>query len=76
MPNSTLIELISIWCIMIMKKIKSTIVNYGIDSFAFVSTLNSHRLDALGKVTEGFSQSRHFSLAPAGIKPLTGTAVD
>ena len=58
------------------EKINTRIVNYAIDGFAFMSTLNSHRLDALGKVTEGFSQSRHFSLAPAGIKPLTGTAVD
>ena len=47
------------------KKNKTRIVKYEIDSFAFVSTLNSHRLDALGKVTEGFSaQSRHFSVAP------------
>ena len=76
MPNSTLIELISIWCIMIMKKIKSTIVNYGIDSFAFVSTLNSHRLDALGKVTEGFSAEPSLLCIRNGIKPLTSTAVD
>ena len=46
------------------EKINTRIVNYAIDSFAFMSTLNSHRLDALGKVTKGFSQSRHFSLAP------------
>ena len=46
------------------EKINTRIVNYAIDGFAFMSTLNSHRLDALGKVTEGFSQSRHFSLAP------------
>ena len=65
MSNLTLIELISIWGIMIMKKKtnKTRIVNYEIDSFAFMSTLNSHRLDALGKVTGGFSaQSRHFSV--------------
>ena len=46
------------------EKINTRIVNYAIDGFAFMSTLNSHRLDALGKVTVGFSQSRHFSLAP------------
>ena len=40
------------------EKNKTRMVNYEIDSFAFMSTLNSHRLDALGKVTEGFSPRR------------------
>ena len=75
MPNLTLIELISIWCIMITKKINTRMVNYGIDSFAFISTLNSHRPDALGKVTEGFSAEPSL-LCRTRIKPLTGTAVD
>ena len=40
------------------EKINTRIVSYAIDSFAFMSILNSHRLDALGKVTEGFSPRR------------------
>ena len=66
MSNLTLIELISIWGTLYydpQKKNKTRIVNYEIDSFAFMSTLKSHRLGALGKVTAGFSaQSRHFSV--------------
>ena len=47
------------------EKINTSIVNYGIDSFAFISTLNSHRIDTLGKLKEGFSaRRRHFSVAP------------
>ena len=54
------------------EKINTRIVNYAIDGFAFMSTLNSHRLDALGKVTEGFSAEPSL-LCSTGIKPLTGT---
>ena len=54
------------------EKINTRIVNYAIDSFAFILTLNSHRLDALGKVTEGFSAEPSL-LCSTGIKPLTGT---
>ena len=57
------------------EKINTRIVNYAIDSFAFISTLNSHRLDALGKATEGFSAEPSL-LCRTRIKPLTGTAVD
>ena len=54
------------------EKINTRIVNYAIDIFAFILTLNSHRLDALGKVTEGFSAEPSL-LCSTGIKPLTGT---
>ena len=40
-----------------------------------MSTLNSYRLDTLGKVTEGFSAEPSL-LCRTRIKPLTGTAVD
>ena len=57
------------------EKINTSIVNYGIHSFAFMSILNSHRLDAFGKVSESFSAEPSL-LCRTGIKPLTGTAVD
>ena len=56
-------------------------VSYAIDSSVTVltvlSTLNSYRLDTLGKVTVGFS-AEPSPLCRTRIKPLniTGTAVD
>ena len=57
------------------EKTHTGIVNYGIDSFAFISSSNSHRLDALGKLTEGFSAELSL-LCRTGIKTLTSTAVN
>ena len=61
------------------EKINIRFVSYAIDSsvtvFTVLSTLNSYRLDTLGKVTEGFSAEPSL-LCRTRIKPLTGTAVD
>ena len=57
------------------EKLNTRIVNYAIDSFAFILTLNSHKLDTLGKVTESFSAGPS-PLFSTGIKPLTGKVVD
>ena len=54
------------------EKISIKFVSYAIDSSV---TLNSYRLDTLGKVTEGFSAEPSL-LCRTRIKPLTGTAVD
>ena len=63
------------------EKINIRFVSYAIDSsvtvFTVLSTLNSYRLDTLGKVTVGISAEPSL-LCRTRIKPLniTGTAVD